>query len=137
MNYQTGQYENQIPGAYASGDLSGDEEWIFVPEGTQVRFEVSTYDTQQFLQQNPTFAQASIPQGFSATAVKYDSTGERYEADLGSGDVPAGQSLQLKSPTDPSLKYAKKGIPGVGNNSICGFLPGFILLLAVIAVRRN
>jgi len=137
MNYQAGQYENQIPGAYASGDLSGDEEWIFVPEGTQVRFEVSTYDTQQFLQQNPTFAQASKPLGFSATAVKYDSAGERYEADLGSGDVPAGQSLQLKSPTDPSLKYGKKGIPGVGNNSICAFLPGFMLLLVVTVMRRK
>jgi M6 family metalloprotease-like protein len=137
MNYQTGEYESQIPGAYASGDLADDEEWIFVPQGTDVRFEVSTYDTQQFLQQNPAFAQASKPQGYSATAIKYDSSGERYEADLGAGNVQAGQSLQLKSLADPSLKYVKKVIPGVGNNSMCAFLPGLLILLALGLVRRK
>ncbi|MCI0503480.1 hypothetical protein L0Y65_02095 [Candidatus Micrarchaeota archaeon] len=125
MNYQSGQYENQIPGAIASGDLNGDQEWIFVPSGTQVRFEISTYDTQRFMQANPSLAAFAKPQGYSATAIKYDAGGERYEADLGAGNVQAGQSLQLKSPTDPSLSYKKKAIPGAGNNC---FLSGALLL---------
>jgi M6 family metalloprotease-like protein len=131
MNYETGEYENQIPGAYASGDLVDDEEWIFVPQGTQVRFEVSTYDTQKFLQQNPSFASASKPQEYTATAIKYDAGGERYEADLGAGSVQPGQSLALKSPTDPSLKYEKKGYFGVGNNSVCPL--GAALALSALA----
>lgn len=127
MNYQTGQYENNIPGAFSSGDLSGETEWIFVPEGTQARFEVSTYDTQKFLEENPEFSSISKPQGYAAMAVKYDSGGERYEAPLGSGDMGAGQNQQITSPSDPSLKYVKKGIPGMGNNC---FLTGALLLLA-------
>ncbi len=31
MNYETGVYENNIPGAVASGNLFNDEEWIFAP----------------------------------------------------------------------------------------------------------
>ncbi len=137
MDYQSGEYENRIPGAYASGDLVGEEEWIFVPAGTQARFEISAYDTQRFLAQNPSLAAAALPQGYSATAIKYDEGGERYEADLGGGDVRAGQSLQLKSPSDPSLRYEKKGIPGVGNNCLLsGALLAFAFAGAAFASGR-
>ncbi|MEM4366558.1 MAG: hypothetical protein QW035_00290 [Candidatus Anstonellales archaeon] len=130
MNYNTGVYENQIPGAIASGDLSNDEEWIFVPEGTDVRFEVSTYDTQKFLEQNPEYATYLTPHEVKITEVKFDSNGRRYEADGGKISLSAGQTQQIRSPTDPSLKYEQKEIPGVGNNKLCGILFVFPLALA-------
>jgi len=40
MNYDTGDYEVEIPGAVASGGLRGGEEWIFVPSDIEVYFSV-------------------------------------------------------------------------------------------------
>ena len=56
MNYQTGQYKDNIPSAIASSNLVGGTEWIYVPSGTHVRYEISTYRTQQFLAENPQLA---------------------------------------------------------------------------------
>lgn len=131
MNYQTGDYEAAIPGAVSSGDLSDDEEWIFVPEGTQVRFEISTYDTQAFLSKNPAYVPYVKPQEYSATAIKYDSGGQRSEAGLGAGNATSGQIVPLKSPADPSLDFVQKDIPGVGNNSICPL--GMVLMLTMMS----
>jgi hypothetical protein len=48
MNYTTGVYENQIPGAITSGDMVA-EEWIFVPSNLSVHFVVDSHDVQQYL----------------------------------------------------------------------------------------
>jgi len=56
MNYQTGQYENQIAGAIVSGDNQGSPEWILIPDGIEAKFYVSSYDNQRFLQENPDIA---------------------------------------------------------------------------------
>jgi len=56
MNYQTGIYEVQIPGAEASGPVDGGEEWIFVPEGTHVTWKLSSQPVQDFCQQYPELA---------------------------------------------------------------------------------
>lgn len=57
MNYQTGQYENQIPEAIISGDSLGAPEWIFIPSDiTGCRYAVSSYDNQKFLEENPSIA---------------------------------------------------------------------------------
>ena len=132
MNYETNQYENNIPGAIASGNLVGDDEWIFVPTGTEVRYEISTYRTQQFLAKNP--GVTVVPQNYTATAIKFDAQGKRFEADLGGGAADAGAKVQLKSPTDQSVKYEEKGVSGVGNNSC---LPIFILLLLTGFMTRK
>lgn len=137
MNYQTGEYENQIPGAIASGDLRGAPEWIFVPAGTSVRYEVSTYRTQQFLGSHPEYAASAQPETFKTTEVKFDASGNRYEADGGAGAAAAGQNVQIRGPDDPSLKYEKKEIPGFGANSMCPLLPAILLLVAVMAFRRG
>jgi len=42
MNYQTGEYENQIEGSCASGDIVCGDEWIYVPQSIPVRFVVVT-----------------------------------------------------------------------------------------------
>ncbi len=52
VNYQTGEYENQIAGSIVSGDNQGIHEWIFVPEGETVRYYVSARDNQAFLAEN-------------------------------------------------------------------------------------
>lgn len=56
MNYATGQYENQISGAIASGDNQDSPEWILVPDGIQAQFFVTSKDNQDFLNANPGIA---------------------------------------------------------------------------------
>ncbi|MCK9344828.1 MAG: right-handed parallel beta-helix repeat-containing protein [Candidatus Pacebacteria bacterium] len=56
VNYVTGEYENQISGSIVSGDNQGIPEWIYVPEGTQVKYYVSAHDNDEFLKQNPQIA---------------------------------------------------------------------------------
>ncbi|MFA6566362.1 MAG: NosD domain-containing protein, partial [Candidatus Paceibacterota bacterium] len=56
MNYQTNTFENQIAGSEVSGDMQGDEEWIFVPSTETVRYYVSAHDTQAFFDANPDIA---------------------------------------------------------------------------------
>jgi len=50
LNYSTGVYENQIPGAIASGDMIA-EEWIFVPKNVSVRWVVDSHDVAQYLKE--------------------------------------------------------------------------------------
>ncbi len=56
MNYATGEYENQIPGAIVSGNNQGSPEWILIPDGVQAKFYVSSYGNQAFLNANPDIA---------------------------------------------------------------------------------
>ncbi|MFA6566499.1 MAG: hypothetical protein WCT48_07185 [Candidatus Paceibacterota bacterium] len=56
MNYSTAKFENQIAGSEVSGDIQGDEEWIFVPSTEIVRYYVSSHDTQAFFEANPDIA---------------------------------------------------------------------------------
>ncbi|MFA6565249.1 MAG: hypothetical protein WCT48_00740, partial [Candidatus Paceibacterota bacterium] len=56
MNYSTAKFENQIAGSEVSGDMQGDEEWIFVPSTETVRYYVSSHDTQAFFDANPDIA---------------------------------------------------------------------------------
>ncbi|OHA52499.1 MAG: hypothetical protein A2991_04205 [Candidatus Terrybacteria bacterium RIFCSPLOWO2_01_FULL_58_14] len=82
MNYSTGDYEIQIPGASASGDLWSDEEWIVVPVGTEVRFAVSSRDIEQFFQEHPDIA-ASLPsleEAYTFGAITYDASSQRFAA---------------------------------------------------------
>jgi hypothetical protein len=137
MDYQTGDYENTIPGAIASGDLKDDQEWIFVPEGTQVRYEVSSYKTQQYLQKHPEYAQYAQPQVFQASLMKIDGNGNQFVADGGTGSVTAGQTAATKTPDDPSLQYKGRGIPGFGTNSMCPLLPAIILLIGAAVFMKK
>jgi M6 family metalloprotease-like protein len=105
LNYQTGQYESQIPGAVFSGDLKDAPEWIYVPEGTTVRFEVSAYKTEQFLQANPQYRDEVKPHKFETTYQRFDEDGVMTQAKGPKGKVEAGEETKIKSPDDPSLKY--------------------------------
>jgi M6 family metalloprotease-like protein len=137
LNYDTMEYEIEIPGAIASGDLKDDAEWIFVPVGANVRYEVSEYKTKKFLEGNPQYSQYVQPQNYSVEMVKYDASGNRYVADGGSGTVGTSVNVQLKSPTDSSLKYESKENLGFGANSLCPLLPGLVLLLGFAFLSRR
>lgn len=57
MNYQTSEYEVQIPEAIVSGDNPDAPEWIFIPASiTNCRYAVSSHDNQKFLADNPEIA---------------------------------------------------------------------------------
>ncbi|MCK9351268.1 MAG: right-handed parallel beta-helix repeat-containing protein [Candidatus Pacebacteria bacterium] len=56
MNYSTGKFENQIAGSEVSGDMQGDEEWIFTSSTERVRYYVSAHDTKAFFDANPDIA---------------------------------------------------------------------------------
>ncbi|MFA5997128.1 MAG: NosD domain-containing protein [Candidatus Paceibacterota bacterium] len=76
MNYVTGEYENQIPGSIVSGDNQGIPEWVYVPEGTQVKYYVSAHDNDEFLKQNPGLAStmATTTDSYSLYARTIDPT---------------------------------------------------------------
>ena len=82
MNYETGEYEINIPDARTSGERVYAEEWISVPEGTEVRYEVSRHDIEQFFAENPDIAASleSLEETYTFGAVTYDASSTRYEA---------------------------------------------------------
>jgi YVTN family beta-propeller protein len=71
MNYTSDEYETRIPGAVASGDLIGGEEWIFVPTGTQVRYSVDSHNVKKFLEENPDMDPANATMNYSTTSMEY------------------------------------------------------------------
>lgn len=116
LNYATGQYERDIPGAYASGDLKDAEEWIYVPEGTPVRFEISSYKTEQFLQSAPQYREVIQPQGYALTYQHIDENGVLTAAKGEKGEIGAGGQSPLEGPDAPGLKYKEVKVPGYGHN---------------------
>jgi len=135
MNYQTGLYENNVPGAIASGDLMDGTEWIFAPSGTTLRFEVSSHDTQEFLNDYPQFASQAVPETYKTKFVKFDSLGNRLEAEQPEASIPAGSSNSVSEPS--SSDYEQVEIPGFNNNSeggLCCCLPGLIVLLVSLGM---
>ncbi len=116
LNYDTGQYERDIPGCYASGDLKDAEEWIFVPEGTEVRYELSSYKTEQFLRDRPEYRDVIRPQKYELTYQRIDANGERTAAKAKGGQIEAGEETDLGGPDDDGLKFKSVRTPGYGKN---------------------
>jgi len=80
MNYVTGSYEIDIPGAMASGDLFNGREWIFVPENIDVYFVVSAIDNAEFLDDLSEVETLSGIETYAMNIVYYDSLENRYES---------------------------------------------------------
>ena len=136
LNYASWEYESQIPGAVASGDLLGDDEWIYVPEGTAVRYAVSAEKTRQFLEANPAWAEILEPQEFTISYNRFDAEGNHTVADGGKGVVPPGIEANLSAPTDPSLRYKAAPALHYGRNwpsdlPLMGFF-GALLILGLV-----
>jgi len=73
VNYTTKFYENEIQGALSSGDLTNGEEWIFAPFDINVSYYISSYDLQQFLEENPDISSTNVTIEYSATFMEYGS----------------------------------------------------------------
>ncbi len=115
MNYETGEYENQIPNAIASGDLVYDDEWIFVPEGTPVKYYTSSHDIQQFLNENPDIAQQlpTTQETYTLSAMYYDSQSQKFESQpLVNQPINPGENIvyQITGTTDIAVT------PGITDN---------------------
>jgi M6 family metalloprotease-like protein len=94
MNYIRGEYEIQIPGATASGDLRNGQEWIFVPDDIKVHFVTSSRDNAEFLNAFPeAMAFTDGVDTYDFSIVYYDSNGIRYESSPLSQQIPAGNAL--------------------------------------------
>jgi hypothetical protein len=87
MNYTTGVYENQILGSIVSGDNQGIHEWIFVPEGTPVRYYVSAHDNAAYVANHPEI---------SATTDSFDVYARTIDPQKGifTSDVLTNQTIQ-------------------------------------------
>jgi len=91
INFFTGEYENTIPGAIASGDLINDEEWIFVPSDIEASFVVSSKDNLDLLSTFPELNQFTDGvESFTLTSVFFDDDAQRHTSDLLDGIIPAG-----------------------------------------------
>jgi hypothetical protein len=94
MNYATGEYENQIPEATTSGDLWNGQEWIFIPEGIEARFMVSSRDNALFLNAFPeAYAFTDGIDAYDLSVVYYDSNGFRYESSSVAQEIMPGQEI--------------------------------------------
>jgi Tol biopolymer transport system component len=94
INYTTGEYEMQIPGATASGDLWNGREWIFVPAGTIVHFEVNSEDTAKYVQSLSEPGQIEEwLDSYDITLVYDDSSGTRSESPRLSEQIDQGQNI--------------------------------------------
>jgi len=128
VNYNAGLYENQIPGAIASGDMFA-EEWIFVPKNVSVRWVVDSHDVAQYLREIDSTENLSL--NYSITEMVY---GPNPTADVVDGNVvisdrfvsaPVNKSIGAgirqeftlvltnvsKSFTPSKLLLTKKGVP--------------------------
>ena len=89
INYLTGEFENEIPGALVSGDLVNGEEWIFVPEGIAVYYTVNSHDIQQFLDQIEGSNELTNGiENYQLSLVYYDSNENRWE------DEPINENIE-------------------------------------------
>jgi hypothetical protein len=94
MNYETGEYEVQIPGARALGDYMGSE-WIWIPADVEVYFTVSSRDTDVFLKeyQVENLWWLENENGFYGLQVKYTVENVEYLS-LSEGDeIAPGKEL--------------------------------------------
>ncbi|MCK4354914.1 right-handed parallel beta-helix repeat-containing protein [Candidatus Parcubacteria bacterium] len=95
MNYETGEYENQIPEAIASGDLVYDDEWIFVPEETKVHFVVSSKDIQEMIETYPELQELTDGiETYEVQAIYYDEASQQYKSNISTEQIEPGQELE-------------------------------------------
>jgi hypothetical protein len=112
MNYQTGEYENQIPGAIISGDNQDAPEWIFIPKDiTNCHYVVSSYDNQRFLKENPEIAQQieDTTDSYEVYARYIDPQSDIYTSSTLTEEIKPGEKLEqpINGTADISVSPAK------------------------------
>jgi len=109
VNYSTGEYEINIPGATASGDLCNGREWILVPDNIKVRFSVSTEDTAGFLEQNPAaLAYTDGVDSYNISTHYFSTSGNKSDSSWVDNEIAAGALVDYASiiAEDPSGNYS-------------------------------
>jgi M6 family metalloprotease-like protein len=129
MNYDTGEYENQIPGAISSGDLKDSEEWIFVPEDMEVTYTISTERVEKYLDEFPEFNSELSDLTSIVSYMKFDAEGNAYSTDEKEVKVTSN-NFKIEGPDSTSLNYKDDYYPGFNNNEGEGLCccPLFIIL---------
>ena len=93
MNYTSGEYEVEISGAYATGDLWNGEEWIFVPENENVSFTVCAKDNEVFFGDFPELWDISDGVDFFNLTMMYvDSDQQRWKSNRLTGQIDPGEN---------------------------------------------
>ncbi|MCL4437397.1 MAG: hypothetical protein M1503_05320 [Thaumarchaeota archaeon] len=95
LNYATGEYENQVPGALASGDLVNGEEWIFAPSNVKLSYKIDSRKNAEFLKTVPEAKSITDgTDGYSLTAIQYAADGTRYVSQPSTQQIAAGTALE-------------------------------------------
>jgi hypothetical protein len=162
VNYSTGVYENQIPGAISSGDLIGAREWIFVPSNVQVTFYTSSRDTASYFKELTSAKDLSSGDTtFSLEMISYDSNGKSTVSNPTNQIVGMGAAVEHSYTTSegvvnvvskPSTKAelitgstpVTGGTGGTGSIPSTGGVPGYPLesilfgsLLAIVLLAAR
>jgi hypothetical protein len=92
VNYETGEYEIQIPGATTSGDLWNSIEWIFIPIDIEAYFTVSSHDVSEFLTSSPDVGLEN-ENGFYGFQVMYFENANQYKSLIVEQEIKPGTEL--------------------------------------------
>lgn len=95
INYETGEYEIQIPLVEASGDLVNGDEWIFVPASIEVKWVVSAKDVEKFMEEFPEASKHTDgKEAYYVQLIYYDAKDNRYESAPIKQTISAGEFLE-------------------------------------------
>lgn len=97
INYETGEYENQIPEAIISGDNQDSPEWIFIPKDiANCHYVVSSYDNQKFLEENPDIADqiSDTKDSYEVYARYIDPQSGIYDSNVILEDIKPNEELE-------------------------------------------
>ncbi|MFC2083228.1 VWA domain-containing protein [Candidatus Bipolaricaulota bacterium] len=105
INYETGEYENDIPGAIVSGPGAFAYEWIFIPASIQdVRFVLSSEPTAQAIQEFPQLLEyTSGTDSYELQGFVLEASGAVHRSDRVEGDIEPGvdKTIPLVIATSP------------------------------------
>lgn len=110
MNYEIGEYEVQVEGAIVSGDNQDSPEWIFVPEGTaNYHYEVSSYDNQKFLEENPDIASQITDKTdrYELYGRYIDPQTDIYTSQTITETIDSGENIKYKTSGDADINISK------------------------------
>jgi M6 family metalloprotease-like protein len=114
VNYTTGEYEIQIPGAIVSGEFFNSSEWISVPDNVEVFFIVSSHDVASFLKSRP--AGLDNENGlYTLTSWYFDENMKGSGSDARNQVIPPGAEVfhRVEIKRLPDGKYSVEVKPGM------------------------
>ncbi|HIH93146.1 TPA: PKD domain-containing protein [Methanosarcina acetivorans] len=135
MNYETGEYEVQIPGARTSGLQPNEREWIIVPEDVNVKYVVDSYANAKYMYQNPDLTGDFID-SYDLIGFYFDENGNDYSGKVTEHIAPGtqnehsvvySQNLDGTYSIEVSKQYDVSLLPPLTNADTLSFIKGDIL----------